>query len=182
MERSQIVAFGGGCFWCTEAVFLMLNGVESVVSGYAGGTSINPSYDQVSMGTTGHAEVIQVTYDPGIIPFRTLLDVFFSAHDPTTVDQQGADVGTQYRSLILYTTDIQRKEAEAMVKELTAAHKFARPIVTEIKKLERFWSAEGYHKDFYAKHPAEPYAAVVITPKVEKVKKEFSALLKPEPS
>lgn len=180
-QRHEVVAFGGGCFWCTEAVFLMLKGVESVVSGYAGGTSINPSYDQVSMGNTGHAEVIQITYDPSITPLRTLLDIFFSAHDPTTLDQQGADIGSQYRSIILYTTEAQRKEAEGTIKKLTEAKRFPNPIVTEIKKLERFWPAEGYHQDFYAKHPGEPYTAVVITPKLEKMKKEFAELLKPEP-
>jgi len=176
--RTEIAAFGGGCFWCTEAVFLMLQGVQAVTSGYAGGTTPSPTYDQVSSGTTGHAEVIEVAYDPAVIPFRRLLDVFFAAHDPTTPNRQGADVGIQYRSIILYSTAEQKADAEAVIREFTAAKKFPLPIVTEVKPLERFWPAEGYHQDFYAKNPAEPYAAAVITPKIKKTKKEFSRLLK----
>lgn len=177
-QKHEVVAFGGGCFWCTEAVFLMLKGVEAVTSGYAGGTTANPSYDQVSSGITGHAEVTRIEYDPSMIAFRKLLEVFFSAHDPTTLNRQGADVGTQYRSIILYATDAQKDEAEAMIRELTAAERFPSPIVTEIAPLDRFWPAEGEHQDFYAKNPGEPYAAAVIAPKVKKVKKQFFQLLK----
>lgn len=177
---TEVVAFGGGCFWCTEAVFLMLQGVRAVTSGYAGGTTDDPTYERVSAGDTGHAEVIRIAYDPAVVPFRTLLEVFFASHDPTTRNRQGADVGTQYRSIILYATEAQRAEAEAMIRELTAAGKFSSPIVTEIALLERFWPAEAYHRDFYAKNPDEPYATAVIAPKVEKVKKEFSGLVAPE--
>ena len=158
----------------------MVKGVERVTSGYAGGTTEHPTYEGVSSGRTGHAEVIELAYDPDVIPFRRLLDVFFAAHDPTTVDRQGADIGTQYRSIILYTTDEQKAEADAVIHELTAAKKFSASIVTEVKKLERFWPAEGEHQDFYAKNPGEAYAAQVIAPKVEKAKQEFSLLLKEE--
>jgi len=179
-QQHEVVAFGGGCFWCTEAVFLMLKGVEKATSGYAGGTTANPTYELVSSGATGHAEVIEVVYDSNAIPFRKLLDVFFAAHEPTTLNRQGADTGTQYRSIILYTTGAQQAEAAAMIRELSAAKMSPSPIVTEVKKLERFWPAEGYHRDFYAKNPGEPYAAAVIAPKVEKTKREFPGLLKPD--
>ncbi|MBI4137960.1 MAG: peptide-methionine (S)-S-oxide reductase MsrA [Candidatus Sungbacteria bacterium] len=174
----ETVVFGGGCFWCTEAVFLELKGVLSVTSGYAGGTLENPTYDRVSAGGTGHAEVIQIDYDPLAIPFRKLLEVFFTSHDPTTKNRQGADVGDQYRSIILYTAERQKQEAEAYIRELTEAKKFPDPIVTELKPLDRFWHAEDYHLNFYAKNPDNPYAEAVIAPKLEKVRRLYKNALK----
>jgi len=169
----EIAVLGGGCFGCTEAVFLQLKGVGSVVSGYAGGSVLNPTYDQVSGGKTGHAEVIKIEYDPAVIQFHKLLEVFFASHDPTTPDRQGPDVGSQYRSILLYTTKQQREEAERHIKELTAAGKYGRPIVTEIAPLTAFYPAEEYHQRYYERNPNVPYAEAVIKPKVEKVKKEF---------
>lgn len=180
--RYEVVVFGGGCFWCTEAVFLRLKGVISVTSGYAGGPSASsgqaPTYEQVSTGRTGHAEVIRVEYDPAVIPFRKLLEVFFASHDPTTPNRQGADVGTQYRSIILYTDYSQKIAAGRYVAELTAAKRYPDPIVTEIKLLDRFWPAEEYHRDFYAKNPDQSYSQAVIAPKVEKTAERFGALMK----
>lgn len=177
MKKTEIVVFGGGCFWCTEAVFLHLTGVTSVVSGYAGGRVENPTYDAVLTGRTGHAEVIQVTYDPAVISFSKLLGVFFSAHDPTTANRQGADIGAQYRSIILWTTDAQRAEAEAYIRELGAAKKFLDSIVTEVRALDRFWPAEEYHRDFYARNRDQPYSQAVITPKIERIEREHPDLL-----
>lgn len=177
-QNSEIVVFGGGCFWCTEAVFLQLEGVKSVTSGYAGGTVPNPTYEEVSSGRTGHAEVVRIEYDPNELPFSKLLAVFFSSHDPTQLDRQGADVGPQYRSIILYTGERQRREAESCVAELTAAKKYPQPIVTEIKALTEFYPAEEYHRDFYAKNPDAPYARSVIVPKVEKLRREQRELLR----
>ena len=174
----QVVAFGGGCFWCTAAVFLQLKGVIAVTSGYAGGKMENPTYSAVLAGGTGHAEVIQIGYDPAVIPFRKLLEVFFMSHDPTTVNRQGADIGEQYRSIILYTTASQREEAEAYIKELTEAKKYSRPVVTQVQKLNKFYKAEDYHQDFFAKNPDQGYAEAVIAPKVEKVRSEHPELLK----
>ena len=178
MGRTETIVFGGGCFWCTEAVFLRLKGVRSVASGYAGGRVENPTYAAVSAGRTGHAEVIRVEYDPTVIPFQKLLEVFFSAHDPTTLNRQGADTGEQYRSVILYTDERQKLEAERSIAELTAAKKFAAPIVTNIEPLDRFWPAEEYHRDFYAKNPGEAYSRAIIAPKIEKLGREHSELLK----
>jgi len=176
----ETVAFGGGCFWCTEAVFLQLNGVISVTSGYAGGTTERPTYEEVCTGKTGHAEVIKVEYDPSVISFRKLLEVFFSAYDPTTPNRQGADVGTQYRSMILYASDAERREAEQCLAELTAAQKFEKPIVTEIKPLAAFYPAEAYHRNFYAQNPEETYSRAVIAPKLEKTRRDHRELLKGE--
>lgn len=176
----QVVAFGGGCFWCAEAVFLQLKGVIAVTSGYAGGRMANPTYRAVSAGETGHAEVIQIKYNPAVIPFRKLLEVFFVSHDPTTLNRQGADVGEQYRSIILYTDDNQREEAEAYIKELTEAKKYSKPIVTQVQKLDKFYKAEEYHQDFFAKNPDQGYSQAIITPKVEKVRSEHPELLKSE--
>ncbi len=179
MDHTKVVvAFGGGCFWCTEAVFLELKGVLSVTSGYAGGDAPNPTYEQVSMGKTGHAEVIRIEYDPEVITFGKLLEVFFTAHDPTTPNRQGVDVGTQYRSIILYTTADQKQEAEAQIQELTKAQKFEKPIVTEVKPLDAFYPAEEYHQNYFERNSGEPYAEAVIKPKVGKVKHAFSDLLK----
>ena len=175
----EIIVFGGGCFWCTEAVFLRITGVRSVASGYAGGTTANPTYAAVSSGRTGHAEVIRVEYDPAIVPLETLLTVFFAAHDPTTKNRQGADVGAQYRSIILTTADKQATAARAMIIKLEGEKKFSQPIVTEVRPLDTFWPAETYHQDFYANHPGEPYATAVIEPKVETIERAFPELLKP---
>jgi len=169
--------FGGGCFWCTEAVFKMLKGVQSVVPGYAGGTKEKPTYEEVSSGRTGHAEVIKIEFDPAAISYRELLTVFFATHDPTTLNRQGADVGTQYRSVIFYTDESQKEEAGKFIAELNASSKEGNPVVTEVKPLGNFYEAEEYHKDYYKNNPQNSYCEVVINPKLKKVQKEFAALL-----
>jgi peptide-methionine (S)-S-oxide reductase len=160
---------GGGCFWCTEAVYHEIPGVEAVVSGYAGGSTPNPTYEEVCSGSTGHAEVIEITYDPAKVSYERLLELFWLAHDPTTLNRQGNDVGTQYRSIILYRTAEEKAAAEKAIAE--AQKKFKDPITTEIKPLDTFYPAEKYHQDFYARNPGNPYAAAVIPPKLEKVRK-----------
>jgi peptide-methionine (S)-S-oxide reductase len=171
------VTLGSGCFWCTEAVFQQLKGVESAVSGYSGGHLANPTYDQVCTGNTGHAEVIQVTYDPAQISFTDLLRVFWQTHDPTTLNQQGHDVGTQYRSAIFFHDDRQRKLAEEYKRQLDAAGTFAAPIVTEIVPFKKFYPAEKYHQEYYEQNPGQRYCEYVIRPKVEKFRQEFADLL-----
>lgn len=175
---TEVAVFGGGCFWCTEAVFKMLKGVASVTPGYAGGTTKNPTYDQVCSGETGHAEVTRIEYDPKQVSFRTLMTVFFATHDPTTLNRQGSDVGTQYRSIILYTTPNQKEEAESFIKEVDESTKQGDPVVTEVEPLTEFYEAENYHKDYFAKHPDKAYCNLIISPKVEKVQKLFAELLK----
>jgi peptide-methionine (S)-S-oxide reductase len=170
LERAT---FGSGCFWCTEAVFQQLRGVRSVVSGYSGGNVANPTYEQVCSGTTGHAEVIQVTYDPKEVSYPELLEAFWQSHDPTTLNQQGNDVGTQYRSVVFYSNDEQRKLAEKYRADLDASGAFSAPIVTEIAPLETFYPAEKYHQNYYRSNPAQGYCAFVIRPKVEKFRKVF---------
>jgi peptide-methionine (S)-S-oxide reductase len=170
--------FGGGCFWCTEAVFNMMKGVTKVVPGYTGGLIKNPTYEQVSSGATGHAEVIYIEYDPRIVEYKTLLTVFFGSHDPTTLNKQGADVGTQYRSVIFYTTPEQKEIAEKMIHEIDSSSEFGDPVVTEITPLGEFYEAENYHQDYYSNHPENMYCHVVINPKLEKVQKKFAELLK----
>ncbi|MEK7640818.1 MAG: peptide-methionine (S)-S-oxide reductase MsrA [Patescibacteria group bacterium] len=174
----EIAVFGGGCFWCTEAVFKMLKGVNSVLPGYAGGAKPNPTYEEVCSGSTGHAEVVQIEYDPELVKYQTLLTIFFASHDPTTPNQQGVDIGTQYRSVIFYTTDKQKLEAEEFIKSLNASNKMGAPIVTEVNPLDKFWEAENYHRDYYAKNKNKSYCQIVINPKLEKVQKEFANLLK----
>lgn len=174
--KSEVVDFGGGCFWCTEAVFELFKGVSKTAPGYAGGNVANPTYDDVCMGNTGHAEVLQIEYDPEIIPFDTLLEVFFTMHDPTTLNRQGADSGTQYRSIILYTTNEQKTAAEKFIANIQK--EYTKPIVTEIKKLDKFYPAEQYHMKYYDKNPDAGYCSIVIGPKVYKVKKKFAELLK----
>lgn len=176
-EKTEVVVFGGGCFWCTEAVFKMLRGVHSVTPGYAGGTIPNPTYEAVCGGTTGHAEVIKIEYDPTRISFRDLLTVFFATHDPTTLNRQGNDVGTQYRSEIFYTTEKQKEEAEAFIAEVDTSTKDGDPVVTQIEPLDVFYPAENYHQDYFAKNPTRAYCQIVVSPKVEKVQKEFARLL-----
>jgi peptide-methionine (S)-S-oxide reductase len=177
-KKIEKVSFGGGCFWCTEAVFLVLKGVVAVTPGYAGGSTENPTYEKVSSGTTGHAEVILVEYIPEIISFEKLVEVFFDSHNPTEVNMQGNDVGTQYRSILLYTTVEQKNIAESYIKKFADSSKYQRPIVTEIVPLEKFYPAEEYHKEYYAKHLDEGYSIDIIKPKIEKIRDKYSNLLK----
>ncbi len=172
----EIAVFGGGCFWCTEAVFQMLRGVIAVAPGYAGGTIANPTYEQVCTGRTGHAEVIRIEYDPKQISFTELLTVFFATHDPTTLNRQGNDVGTQYRSAIFYTSDEQKHEAEKFINSLKDQP--GDPVVTEVVPLDTFYEAEDYHHNYYVKNGGEGYCQVIISPKVQKVKEKFAQLLK----
>ena len=170
--------FGAGCFWCVEAVFQELKGVESVVSGYTGGQPENPTYKEVCSGTTGHAEVAQITYDPAKITFEELLEVFWQTHDPTTLNRQGADVGTQYRSAIFYHSEAQKALSEKYKQELDQSGAFQDPIVTEINPLGEFYAAEDYHQNYYTLNAAQPYCAFVIKPKMEKFRKVFADKLK----
>ena len=174
----QLATLAGGCFWCLEAVFQQLRGVTKVVSGYAGGTVPNPSYQAVCTGTTGHAEVTQITFDPGVVSYRDLLEVFFTIHDPTTLDRQGNDEGTQYRSAIFYHSPEQKAEAERVIKELEAEKVWDDPIVTEVAPLETFYPAEGYHQDYYTRNANQPYCRAVIAPKVAKLRSKYLAKLK----
>ncbi len=176
--KTEIAVFGGGCFWCTEAVFKMLRGVSSVLPGYAGGGIENPTYEQVSGGKTGHAEVIRIEFDPTQIRLQDLLTVLFASHDPTTLNRQGNDVGTQYRSVIFYTTPEQKKTAEDFINELNTSSKEGKTVVTELAPLTTFYEAENYHKDYFATHPDNPYCELVINPKLQKVQEKFAELLK----
>ncbi len=176
--EKDIVTFGAGCFWCTEAVFLNVKGVLSVESGYSGGKVKNPSYRDVCTGETGHAEVTQITYDPKVVSFEDLLEVFWNTHDPTTLNRQGADEGTQYRSVIYYHSEEQKKLAESYKKQLEASHVFKNPIVTEISPFTTFYKAEDYHQNYYALNPNQGYCQFVIRPKVDKFRKQFAAKLK----
>lgn len=169
----ETATLGGGCFWCLEAVYQQLKGVHAVRSGYAGGHVDNPTYRQVCNGDTGHAEVVQVEYDPAVIGFGDLLRIFFTIHDPTTKDRQGADVGPQYRSIILSGNEAQAQTARDIIRELDAAGLWPDPIVTEVRPLERFWPAEDYHDDYYRRNGNQPYCQVVIAPKVAKFRKQF---------
>lgn len=178
-QKNETAVLGGGCFWCTEAVFQELKGVVSVMPGYAGGGVKNPSYEQVCSETTGHAEVIKIEFDPSKVSYQDLLTVFFATHDPTTFNRQGNDAGTQYRSLVLYTSEEQKQEAENFIKELNRDSKSGR-IVTEIKPLENFYEAEEYHRQYYLKNSAKPYCQLVINPKLEILKARFKKLLKPQ--
>ncbi len=174
----KTAVFANGCFWCTEAVFKMLRGVLSVVPGYTGGDTPNPTYDNVCSGATGHAEAIKIEYDSTIISYEDLLTVFFYTHDPTTLNRQGNDVGTQYRSAIFYTTSEEKEKAEAVIKELNDKHAYDKPIVTEVTLLDHFYEAENYHHDYYENHKDQTYCNLVITPKLEKMQKRFAELLK----
>lgn len=177
-KKLEIATFGAGCFWCVEAVFQRLEGVEKVASGYSGGTVKNPSYKEVCTGRTGHAEVIQVHYDPDIISFEELLEVFWQTHDPTTLNRQGNDVGTQYRSAIFYHNENQKKLAETYKKKLNEQKVFPNPIVTEITPFEAFYVAEDYHQNYFNENGSQPYCSLVIAPKVEKFEKVFKDKLK----
>ena len=174
-NKTEVAVFGGGCFWCTEAVFAQLEGVVSVVPGYAGGYTENPTYYQVCDETTGHAEVSKLQFDPSRIAYKDLLAAFFATHDPTTLNRQGADRGACYRSIILYADDEQKAQAEAFVKELNASAAKGSPLVTELKQLEQFYEAEPEHKEFYLRNAASMYCQLVISPKIEKVREMFAA-------
>ena len=175
---TQVATLAGGCFWCLEAVFEQLRGVTRVMSGYAGGHVPNPSYEAVCTGTTGHAEVTQVTFDPDQISYRELLGVFFVIHDPTTLDREGGDAGTQYRSAIYYHDDEQRRSAEELIRELEAEHVFDDAIVTKVEPLQAFYAAEEYHQEYYRRNPNQPYCRAVIAPKVAKLRSKYLEKLK----
>lgn len=177
-KKLEMATLGGGCYWCIEAVFDELQGVEQVVSGFSGGKTINPTYREVCSGTTGHAEVTQISFDPQVISFKELLEIFFTVHDPTTLNRQGADVGTQYRSAIFYHDETQKQIAEQVIKEITAAKLWDKPIVTEVTPFQAFYPAEGYHQDYFVNNPGQPYCQVVIAPKVVKFRKKFKEKLK----
>jgi len=177
-EQREVATLGGGCFWCLDGIFRDLKGVERVESGYAGGYTKNPSYREVCSGTTGHAEVVQVTFDPSIISYRDLLGVFFTIHDPTTLNRQGADVGTQYRSLILYHSEAQHRTADEVIADLSERGVWDNPIVTRIEPFTAFYPAEEYHQDYFAQNPDQPYCQIVIAPKVSKFRKTYLDRLK----
>ena len=177
----QTATLAGGCFWCLEAVYDEIKGVQGVESGYAGGRMDNPTYRAVCNGDTGHAEVVQVHFDPNIVSYRDLLNVFFAIHDPTTLNRQGADTGTQYRSAIFYHDDEQKKIAEELIRDLNAQKIWDRPIVTEVAKLDKFYMAEDYHQEYFANNPYQPYCMAVVSPKVSKFRKHFIELLKKQP-
>jgi peptide-methionine (S)-S-oxide reductase len=176
-EQTEVATLGAGCFWCVDTLFRELRGVKSVVSGYAGGTRANPTYEQVCTGATGHAEVIQITFDPSVISYRDLLDVFFTVHDPTTLNRQGGDVGTQYRSVIFAHTPEQRQIAERTIAEITAQKLWDDPIVTQVEDATEFYPAEGYHQDYYTNNPNQGYCRMVIAPKVAKFRSKHLARL-----
>jgi peptide-methionine (S)-S-oxide reductase len=178
MKQLETATLAGGCFWCLEAVYDQLKGVTDVASGYSGGQVRNPSYREVCMGTTGHAEVVQVTFDPGVIGFRDILNVFFSIHDPTTLNRQGADVGTQYRSAIFYHGSEQKTTAESAIRELEARGLWGDPIVTEVTPFTAFYPAEDYHQEYFANNPRQPYCQAVVAPKVAKFRKQYLEQLK----
>ena len=169
----ETATLAGGCFWCLEAVYDELNGVEDVVSGYSGGKTPDPSYEMVCTGTTGHAEVVQVTFDPEVISFKEILEVFFTIHDPTTPNRQGPDVGTQYRSAIFYHTSEQKTVAEQIIVQLGAASIWDAPIVTELNPFEKFYAAEDYHQEYFRRNPSQPYCRIVVAPKVAEFRKHF---------
>ncbi len=175
-DKKESAVFGGGCFWCLEAVFEDVRGVEDVVSGYAGGSVENPTYEQVCRGRTGHAEVVRITYDPEVVTYEDLLEIFWKIHDPTTLNRQGADVGTQYRSVIFYENESQKELARKSMEK--AQKHFLDPIVTEISPLKKFWPAEEYHQDYFRRNPYQGYCQAVVAPKVEKFKKEFKGWVK----
>ena len=177
-EKMEVATFAGGCFWCTEAVFLEINGVKSVKSGYIGGKTINPTYKNICNGDTGHAEAIQIEFDSSKISFGELLEVFFATHDPTTLNRQGNDSGTQYRSEIFYHNELQKNTAEAYIALLTKENTFEKPIVTVISAATKFYEAEDYHQNYYNQNQSQGYCSYVITPKVEKVRKLFKDKLK----
>lgn len=176
--KIEVATLGGGCFWCIEAAFDEIKGVVKVESGYSGGTTASPTYEQVCTGTTGHAEVVQVTFDPNIISFKEILEIFFTTHDPTTRNRQGADVGTQYRSVMFYHNEKQKEVAEQVIEELGAAKVWDDPIVTQVEPFEKFYNAEDYHRGYFGRHPEAGYCRVVIAPKIAKLRKKYREKLK----
>jgi peptide-methionine (S)-S-oxide reductase len=180
-NKLQTATLAGGCFWCLEAVYDEIRGVHSVESGYAGGHVDNPTYRAVCNGDTGHAEVVQVQFDPDVVSYRDLLNVFFAIHDPTTLNRQGADVGTQYRSAIFYHDEEQKRIAEELIKDLNTQKIWDRPLVTQVEKLDKFYIAEDYHQEYFANNPYQPYCMAVVAPKVSKFRKHFLELLKKQP-
>lgn len=172
-KNLEVATLAAGCFWCTEAAFSIIKGVERIEPGYTGGTVSNPSYEEVSTGTTGHAEAAQIFFDPTIISYREILEIFFTMHDPTSLNRQGADVGTQYRSVIFYDSQSQKETAEKLIAELNKEQIWNKPIITAVESLSQFYNAETYHKDYYKKHPKEPYCQAVITPKIAKLQAHF---------
>jgi peptide-methionine (S)-S-oxide reductase len=175
---TEVATLAGGCFWCLEAIFKGVDGVEEVISGYTGGTTVNPTYREVCTNASGHAEAVQLTFDSGKISYREILRIFFSVHDPTTLNRQGEDVGTQYRSAIFYHNDQQRAIAETLIKELNEAHLWRKPIVTQAVPLDKFYPAEDYHREYFLRHPEQSYCQVVISPKVSKFRKQWGKRLK----
>ena len=174
----EVATFAGGCFWCVEAIFREVNGVENVVSGYTGGTTVNPTYEQVCSGKTGHAEAVQVSFNPSNISYREILEIFLSVHDPTTPNRQGADVGTQYRSAIFYRNKEQKAITEKLIGELNEAHLWSKPIVTQIVPLETFYPAEDYHREYFSRHSEQAYCQMVISPKVNKFRQQWAKRLR----
>jgi len=178
MVKLETATLAAGCFWCVEAVFDDLRGVEDVVSGYSGGNTDNPTYEQVCSGYTGHAEVAEIKFDPDIISFKDLLHVFFSVHDPTTLNRQGGDIGMQYRSAIFYHNEAQQRDAEEVIQEITDEGVYDNPIVTQVRPFEKFWPAEGYHQEYFLKNPVQHYCMAVVEPKVRKFRQKWADLLK----
>lgn len=177
-DKYELATFGGGCFWCVEAIFERVSGVHQVESGYSGGHVNNPDYKMVTSGSSGHAEVVQITFDPEVISYLELLEIFFKTHDPTTLNQQGADVGTQYRSIVLYHNEVQRKLTEDIIQELGSEGIWSKPIITAVEPFEQFYSAEAYHQEYYENNPNQGYCRMVINPKLEKFEKVFKEKLK----
>ena len=177
-KQIEKATLGSGCFWCTEAVFSEIRGVIKVTPGYSGGRLANPTYEQVSTGTTGHAEAVQIMFDPSVISFREILEVFFAMHDPTTLNRQGADVGTQYRSVVFHHTSRQKTTAEKLIKELNNAKVYDTPIMTQIQPFTAFYTAEDHHKDYFKRHPEQPYCRLVIAPKLAKLRADYREKLK----
>ncbi len=177
-KNTEIATLGGGCFWCVETVFAELKGVEKVESGYSGGTVANPTYRQVCTDTTGHAEVVQITFDPKAISFREILKIFFTVHDPTTLNRQGPDVGTQYRSVIFYHNSEQKAIAEQVIEEINSAKIWGRPVVTAVAPFKAFYRAEDYHQEYFKNNPGQPYCQLVIVPKLAKFRKDYREKLK----
>lgn len=175
---AEVATLAGGCFWCLEAIFMEVDGVEDVISGYTGGTTINPTYQEVCSDSTGHAEAVQLTFNPGKISYWEILQIFFSVHDPTTLNQQGEDVGTQYRSAIFYHNEQQRAIAKELIEELNEAHLWNKPIVTQVVPLDKFYAAEDYHREYFSRHPEQSYCQAVISPKVNKFRKQWAKRLK----
>lgn len=179
MSQTETAVFGTGCFWCSEAIFKQLRGVTAVTPGYAGGTTPDPTYEQVCTGKTGHAEVAQIEFDPGVIPYEGLLEVFWNVHDPTSLNRQGNDVGTHYRSIILTTSKAQKEKAEKSLKKLQSSHQYEQPVVTVIEPLSHFYPAENYHLDYYANYPDQTYCRLVISPKLLHLCQKYADKLKP---